>query len=133
MQYAAAEATAGVHETRGPGSNPRVVDYLRVVGFADDSVPWCSAFVNWCMNQAGITGTGRAAARSWLHWGTAIAACKIGAVAVFSRGTHAHQGHVGFYAGVDGSHYLILGGNQQDAVCVRPYPMNHLLDMRWPS
>jgi uncharacterized protein (TIGR02594 family) len=133
MQCAAAEATAGVHETRGPGSNPRVAEYLRVVGFADDSVPWCSAFANWCMKEAGFVGSGRANARSWLHWGKAIAACKLGAVAVFSRGNQPHQGHVGFYAGVDGSNLLVLGGNQHDAVCVRAYPSNHLLNMRWPT
>ena len=133
MQYAAGEAKAGVHECPGNAIDPRVQTYLKVVGFADDAVPWCSAFANWCMQQAGFKGTGRAAARSWLTWGTATSACRTGAVAVFSRGQNPHEGHVGFFVGTQGNDYLVLGGNQRNAVCVRPYAIRDLLSMRWPS
>ncbi|MBJ6799769.1 peptidoglycan-binding protein [Geomonas sp. Red259] len=50
-------------------ANPRIITYhsatsLRAIS---DEVAWCSAFVNWCLRQAGIAGTNSAAATSWLH------------------------------------------------------------------
>src|SRR5687767_318890 len=54
-------------------NNPRILGYLRAVGLEGwDETPWCAAFANWCMARAGIAGTGRATARSWLAWGTAL-------------------------------------------------------------
>ena len=50
---------------------PVIYDFLRYAGRnnAGDETPWCSAFVNYCMEQAGIRGTRKANARSWLDWG----------------------------------------------------------------
>ncbi len=52
---AAARAEIGVRE-EPPGSNrgPKVDQYLRSVGLdpADDSFPWCAAFVYWCFAQS---------------------------------------------------------------------------------
>ncbi|HET9319482.1 MAG TPA: TIGR02594 family protein [Bryobacteraceae bacterium] len=133
LEYAASEVRAGVREDTRPGhSNPRIDEYLSTVGMGDDDTPWCSAFVNWSMMQAGIPGTGKANARSWLHWGTAIVDCRLGAVAVLSRGNNNWQGHVTFYVGDNGANLLCLGGNQGNAVCVRPYARTRLLGMRWP-
>ena len=69
-----AEREQGVAEVPGAGDNPRVVDYLMSTTLGslenqNDETPWCSAFVNWCMEQAGIKGTNSAWARSWLDWG----------------------------------------------------------------
>jgi uncharacterized protein (TIGR02594 family) len=54
-----------------PDANPRVLEYLRVVGLPrkgmDDDEPWCSAFVNWCMKQVGIRGSMGGLARGWLR------------------------------------------------------------------
>jgi uncharacterized protein (TIGR02594 family) len=133
LQYAANEAQANVREVVGSGSNPRVVEYLRTVGFSDDATPWCSGFVNWCMTQASIAGTNRANARSWLQWGVPIVDCRLGAIAVFTRGSSPAQGHVGFYVGLEGSNILVLGGNQSNAVNVKPYAQSRLLSFRWPA
>jgi len=134
LEFAAGEAQAGVREDTRPGhSNPRVDEYLRTVGLGDDETAWCSAFVNWSVTQAGIPGTGRANARSWLHWGEAIVDCRLGAVAVFSRGSSSWKGHVSFYVGDNGGNLLCLGGNQSNAVCVRPYARSRLLGLRWPA
>ena len=40
------------------------------------------------------------------------------------------KGHVGLYAGHEGTKILLLGGNQSDAVCVARYPANRLLGIR---
>jgi hypothetical protein len=39
-------------------------------------------------------------------------------------------GHVGFFAGVDGTKILVLGGNQSDSVSIGSYPKNTLLGVR---
>lgn len=134
LKIAALEAEAKVEEDTGRGqSNPRVDRYLATVGLSNDATPWCSAFVNWCMTEAGIGGTGRGLARSWLHWGVPIADHRVGAVAVFRRGSNPTFGHVAFYVGEQTGRLQVLGGNQGNAVNVRPYDQNRLLGLRWPA
>ncbi|WP_226573946.1 C40 family peptidase [Acuticoccus sediminis] len=44
------------------------------------------------------------------------------------------QGHGGFDAGrAKNGDILVLGGNQGDAVSIRPYSANQLLGYRWPG
>ena len=44
------------------------------------------------------------------------------------------QDHVDFYAGcAENGDILVLGGNQGDAVSIRPYSASQLLGSRWPS
>jgi uncharacterized protein (TIGR02594 family) len=89
--------------------------------------PWCSAFVNGCMNEAGIPGTNDASARSWMHWGIAARPpYRFGDVAVFGREDreNPYAGHVGFAVGViPPSRIAVLGGNQRHEVMVRRYPV----------
>lgn len=65
----------GVKEYSGSADNPDVVKYLKSVDTLsisaqrNDETAWCSAFVNWCMEEVGIKGTEKANARSWLKWG----------------------------------------------------------------
>ncbi len=130
MDYAQAER--GTAEVPGPGSSARVLEYLRTTSLtaamaADDETPWCSAFVNWCMGQAGIKGTGSAAARSWLSWGEPLTEPVRGCVTVLSRGD---GGHVGFYLRTVGSRIHLLGGNQGNAVRVADYDRSRLLGYR---
>lgn len=44
-----------------------------------------------------------------------------------------NAGHVGFYVGETKYHYLILGGNQSNSVCVKKYRKSRLLGFRWPE
>jgi uncharacterized protein (TIGR02594 family) len=117
---AIAEGEKGVSEVPGMGNNPRVVEYLGAtsgLGSATqsrDETPWCSAFVNWCLAQAGIPGTKSAIARSWLDWGQPIETPRLGCIVFFSRDVK--YGHVGFYLGETGTEIKVLGGNQQNAV-----------------
>lgn len=126
----------GVKETPGTGNNPRVVAYLRSTSLdadmaAKDATPWCSAFVNWCVEGCGIPGSNSAAARSWLTWGQVLTVPRRGCIAVFSRDG---GGHVAFFMGISSEldQILVLGGNQGDEVSVRGYDKSRLLGYRLP-
>lgn len=128
-----ARGEIGVKEIAGSRDNQRVVEYHSTTGgFGNDEVPWCSSFVNWTMKEAGIKGTNSAMARSWLNWGKATEP-RVGAVAVFSRGSNPSQGHVGIYLGTEGNNIKVLGGNQSDQVKISYFPKSSLLGLRWPS
>jgi uncharacterized protein (TIGR02594 family) len=138
-----AEKERGISETPGLGNTARVVEYLKATtnlgsaARAQDETPWCSAFVNWCLEQAGIKGTGSALARSWLDWGQAIDTPRRGCIVVFSR--EKVFGHVGFYLDETETEIKVLGGNQQDAqtkiyqVSEKYYPKSALLGYRVPK
>jgi len=98
-------------------------------------VAWCSAFVNWVMDQVGLEGTNSPAARSWARWGDPLIDPVPGCVAVFWRGSRdGWQGHVGFYAGeVKGGVFHVQGGNQSNRVCVARIKRDRLLAARWPA
>ena len=147
MEFANAEY--GVKEQSGRRSNnPRIVEYFSTMGkkkwrFTEDESEWCSAFVNWCMEQASVPGSDKPTARSWLRWGNPLPddAPMYGAVTVLWRGSRSGwQDHVAFFVGMDGNRMLLLGGNQQgegggasNQVSIRPYPQRRLLGFRWPT
>lgn len=117
-----AEGELGVHE--GVNSD-RIGEYFTAteLGEQPDSVPWCSAFVNFCMQQSGQPRTRSARARSWLGWGEEANDWVPGCVVVLPRGGDPASGHVGFFAGFDAAHNVrLLGGNQRDSVAVHSFP-----------
>ena len=116
--------------------NPRILEYHASVtgGFDENEIPWCSSFVNWCMEQSDIPGTNSAAARSWEKWGKKLGTPKTGAVAVFWRDSKtSSKGHVGFYVKENSTHVSVLGGNQGDRISIDQYPKARLLGYRWPK
>ena len=127
----------GVRERLPDGRpNPRVHEYFQATRFKGGTAldAWCSAFLCWVMERAGIASTDRAAARSWLEWGVPLDAPRVGCVAVYWRGKpNAHTGHVGTWVGSEGLYDRVLGGNEGDAVAVRPYAKARLLGYRWVS
>lgn len=131
------ELDIGVKEVPGPLSNERIAEYLKSVGQpGDDSIPWCSAFVNHCLKQGGMGGTGSARARSFLNWGVpASDPPRVGSITVFWRGIDPSSGagHVGFLIHQDTWLVTVLGGNQSDAVTIARYPRSQLLGFRWPE
>lgn len=135
LWYRIARAELGVRETTGTGTTARVREFHAVTTLkaTDDETPWCSSFVNWCMQRAGIKGTGSAAARSWLTWGLALKRPVLGCVVVLKRGASPTSGHVAFYAGEGDDYLLLLGGNQGNAVKVSRYPRADVLGYRWPE
>jgi len=126
--------TSGIH---GDVHNPRIVEYHSACrgNVQDDETAWCSAFVNWVMREIGIEGTRRVNARSWSTWGQPVpsASPHYGAITVLWRVSQSSwKGHVGFFAGMERGNLILLGGNQGNAVSLREYPRNRLLDFRWP-
>lgn len=133
--YAIAKTQVGVKEITGAGNNPKIVQYHQYTDLkaTEDSVPWCSAFANWCFNKAGGKGTNSAAARSWLDWGEPVEHAREGDVVIFKsplRGPDA--GHVAFFVGNGSIHGFVkvLGGNQRDEVCYEMYPVSNIIGVR---
>lgn len=131
-----AEKEIGVKEIPGEENNPRIIEYHDATSLHADleSVSWCSSWMNWVMKKAGIKGTLSAAARSWLNWGEKVDTPQYGDVCIFSRGNNPVQGHVALYVGPDGPDRIkVLGGNQNDSVCIASYPLDRLLGFRRPK
>ena len=133
-----AQKELGVKEVPGPGDNPRIVEYLKSTSLGspdnkNDETPWCSAFVNWCVEQARFKGTNSAWARSWLKWGREqdIGDSWLGCICVLERGLD--FGHVGFLVAYDDDRVKLLGGNQGDAVTEAWFPMERVLAYRVPA
>lgn len=126
-----ARAELGEAELPGAASNPRIETYHGTTsgGAADDSVPWCASFVNFCIREAGGKGTNSKAARSWMTWGRDAGAFVDGCVVVLRRGA-APKGHVGFFVGLDGDRIQLLGGNQGNAVSVASFERSRVLARR---
>ena len=157
----ALEELAACVAERGEAAHPRILEYLATCSDLEegegerDSTPWCSAFVNWCLERSGIAGTGSGWARSWARWGRPIETPRLGAVAVWARGRASADapvvtGHVAFVVEDLGDSLLVLGGNQSDCVCLKTYPkrgyltdtvegrepvreLYELIGYRWPS
>lgn len=148
---AVAAGEIGVKEVPGGGNHPRIIEYHQTCSMraTQDSVPWCSSFVNWCMRRAGYRGTDSAAAASWLAWGQPATDNDVGAVVVIRRrdalstdyATGSASGnHVGFLVGCakDGTGATIgiklLGGNQSDQVKVSTFLLRSyaVRRVRWP-
>ena len=131
-----AKAELGVRTWPAGSSNPRITAYhdgTNIAGY-DDKASWCSSFVNWVLQQAGISGTGSALARSWLVWGEPLQMPVPGCVAVLSReDPNGWKGHVGFFLRADAANVYLLGGNQLGEVREHFYPLASVLAYRWPS
>jgi uncharacterized protein (TIGR02594 family) len=125
-----ARAEMGV--TENPvGSNPRIEAYHASTegGAADDAVPWCASFVNFCVEAAGVRGTRSKAARAWLDWGVDAGDFVPGCIVVLRRGSPP-KGHVGFFAGFESGRIKLLGGNQGNQVAVASFDVDRVLARR---
>lgn len=102
-----------------------------------DEVPWCSSFLNRLCWILRLPRSKSAAARSWLSVGVGVelSVAQVGDVCVFNRGGSsdplvAGPGHVGLFAGREGSMILVLGGNQSNGVTVAPMAASALFGIR---
>ena len=123
----------GVTEVSGAMNNPKIVSMFRKATGTpeDDSVPWCAAFVGAVLKDAGIKGTMKLNARSYLDWGEEVTKPEAGDVVIFWRGKKdGWQGHVAFFVRFDGDKIVVLGGNQGDAVSIKSYAGSRWLGYR---
>ena len=122
----------GVCEYPGVEHNPRVLEYHSTTSLGDwgrswDETPWCSSYVNWCV-QPYMDGTDNALARSWLRWGVEVDA-EFGCVCVIkrrARGSDKRTGsrggyHVGFFLNYSRGNVVLLSGNAGDRVGIDTY------------
>lgn len=120
----------GQQEIAGSEDNERIVDYFDSVSYraTDDETPWCAAFANWVLMQAGIARTESAAALSFAKWGVKTTKPKYGDIVVFDHG-HG-RGHVGFFMGTDGKNVSVLGGNQNNQVNITKFAASRVAHYR---
>lgn len=133
IDVARAELNLGVSEVSGSNDhNPRIVMYhgTTVGGMASDETAWCSSFVNFCVEQAGLDGTDSKLALSWRHWGRDVTDdAAEGDIVVFRRaiGGDPVGGHVGFFLNDEGSQIRLLGGNQGNRISIARFPKDGVL------
>jgi uncharacterized protein (TIGR02594 family) len=134
MKFAREEEGQAEGEGEGGASNPRIEAYHATTkgGIDRDSVPWCSSFVNFCVEKAGLQGTKSKSARSWLRWGVEAPDFVPGCIVVLKRGSPP-QGHVGFYVGQEEGFIRLLGGNQGNQVGIASFDIDRVIGRRVPA
>lgn len=134
---ATARRYMGQREIKGPHHNPHVLKWWKSIGapFDDDETPWCGAFVGGVLSETGIKPVaGGASAKAWLKMKVALDKPAVGAVVVFDRPPNPASGHVGFVVGRDrAGNLMVLGGNQGDAVNIKPFRRGRVAGYRWPG
>jgi uncharacterized protein (TIGR02594 family) len=126
-----------LHEAPGEADNPEIIKWAKEEGgdiadeYNHDSIPWCSLYANMVLNKVGIKGTGTLWALDWNDWGQKLAGPAVGAFAPMKR---QGGGHIVIVVGRDKQGNLMcLGGNQDDAVNIKPIPAERPLSFRWPT
>lgn len=138
----------GTLEVPGKASNAKILGWAKEVGinkgYTDDSIPWCGLFAAVIAHRAEKDVVDAPLwARNWAKFGTEVgylAATKLkfvagkkaslGDILVFVRDG---GGHVCFYLGETPTHYLAIGGNQSDKVCIAAIPRSRCIAVRRPA
>ena len=122
----------GTKELAGEANSERVLKYHQATDLkaSEDSVAWCSAFINWVCKECGIKGTNKANARSWLSWGQEGEGLMGEVVVLWRDSPEALTGHVGLVIKKTETGVWILGGNQGDMVNISWYPKDRVLGYR---
>ena len=128
----------GTKEIGGDSHNPAVLKYFDATDYIKDGltdeVPWCAAFINWVIENAGYKGTRKVNARSLLDWGEPIDHPEFGCVVVLWRNSvESWEGHAGFYVSDGGDNIYLLSGNQGDEVNISPFSKKKILGYRRPQ
>jgi uncharacterized protein (TIGR02594 family) len=102
--------------------NPVVKDFFTATSLraSNDMIDWCAAFVNWCIERNGKTGTNSAASQSFITSGKykKVTVPQPGDLVVFTcydKATNKNLGigHVAFFNSDLGNNRIsVIGGNQ---------------------
>lgn len=134
-----AQKYVGEKEIPGRKHNPKIIQFWKdlSLSYRDDETPWCAGFVGAMLEQTGFRSTRSAGSRSYSNWKDGIKLSKPvrGCVVVFWRGSpKSWKGHVGFVVSKDKSGRInVLGGNQSNAVNVKPFTTNRVVGYYWPK
>lgn len=145
-------AEYGTLETPGSGNNAKILGWAKECGldevYSADSIPWCGLFAAVVARRSHKAVVNNPLwARNWATFGLEVARnggtltepklkffsgrkASLGDVLVFYR---AGGGHVAFYLGETPTHYLCLGGNQSDSVCIAAIPKRRCIAVRRPT
>jgi uncharacterized protein (TIGR02594 family) len=118
--------------------NPLIVRFFNATKepAKDDTVPWCSAFLNWCLKRAGKPGTNSSSSQSFVKTDLfPVTKTPVeGDIAVFtcyskSDGKDLGIGHVTFFKkSKDDKSFIAIGGNQSGTspsmICEKIFPYN---------
>ncbi|MFT2213068.1 TIGR02594 family protein [Rhizobium giardinii] len=124
---------SGLREIKGKNHAPEILAMWKATGlpFKDDETPWCAGFIGFVLESVGIASTRSGMARSYENWGVKLTRPAVGCVVTFKR---AGGGHVGFVTSSDaGGNIMVLGGNQADAVNIKPFAVSRVTGYWWPK
>jgi uncharacterized protein (TIGR02594 family) len=116
--------------------NPLIAHFFEATSLhtKQDTVAWCAAFLNWCLERAGRPSTKDSGSQSFAttELFSVTNSPVEGDIAVFTcykSGTSSSYGigHVTFFMrGIDDSHFHALGGNQSgkapSIICEKQFP-----------
>lgn len=124
----------GVTEIPGKENNPDVVKYFHETGRTDinsEDVSWCDAFMDWVVMKAGGQPSPGLLARAWLDVGEKVEKPQQGDLVIFWReSTDSWKGHVGIYIRETDKSIYVLGGNQNNQVCIKAFRKDRVLGYR---
>lgn len=127
----------GLQESAGAADNPVIRQWAVAEGgevakdYQHDSIPWCSLYANMVLSKIGLRGTETLWALDWANWGQKLPGPAVGAFAPMQR---KGGGHIAIVVGRDqNGNLMCLGGNQEDAVNIKPFPADRPLCYRWPD
>ena len=133
-----ATSELGVHETPGPASTARIIEYDKhtTLKATLDEIAWCSSFANFVADTAGFPGAHSAAAKSWLDYGVHLEVPIVGCFVIMDRhdSSNPNAAHITICDNADISNGTIacIGGNQSDSVKVSRFPIKKVLGYRSP-
>ena len=130
----------GTFEIKGAKHNPVIVAMWELAFQAtnqklwikDDETAWCGGFAAYCLAKANLSKhipKDFYRAKAWAEAGTSLNKPAYGCIVVFARNG---GGHVGIVVGKDQKgNIMVLGGNQSDAVNIKPFAVDRVLAYRW--
>lgn len=124
----------GVKEVPGKANNPTILEWLRILkaSWSEDSTPWCGSFAAISLLRASrFVPKEKFRALAYLDAGLRLSKPAYGCIVVFTRDG---GGHVGFVVGKDvRGNLMVLGGNQNDMVCISPFKFDRVAGYVWPA
>lgn len=119
-------------ESDGPNQNAITINKTIVwarhnpLSLPGKGIPWCSSFISWVLDQAGIQAPRTASSQYWRNYGTEVGIrnwedARMNDIIVFRYNNG--LGHVGFYRGYNKTtnRVNILGGNQGDDLNIKSF------------
>ena len=124
----------GLKEFPGKKHNEVIVNFSKEIGHSwvnTDETAWCSIFINFLAKKCDYESSGKLNARSWLDVGFEPCEKEIGDIVVLWRESKTSwKGHVGLFIRETDKYIYVLGGNQGNAVNIKPYLKSRLLQYR---